>query len=205
MQEQPLLVVNFAAGPGAGKSTAAMRITSDLKSKGVRAELVTEYAKDLEWSGRNGEMSDQLYMLAKQHQRLRRLRGKVEVAISDSPLPLGLVYAGGTPYETPAFERLLMERFRSFTNLNFFVERTKDYEKFGRQQSEEEARALDDRIRKTFGRLQIPMITISGDAIGWGHARMEIVQAVVKVRRDRGLIVQAMALDSMLGKGAFDN
>lgn len=41
------LVINFFGGPGCGKSTMASRLFSELKSKGVKCEYVTEYAKDV--------------------------------------------------------------------------------------------------------------------------------------------------------------
>lgn len=40
------LIVNLLAEPGAGKSTAAAYIYSQLKMHGISAEYVTEFAKD---------------------------------------------------------------------------------------------------------------------------------------------------------------
>ena len=40
------LVVNLFGVPGAGKSTGAAYIFSQLKMAGVNAELITEFAKD---------------------------------------------------------------------------------------------------------------------------------------------------------------
>jgi len=44
------LIVDFFAGPGAGKSTTAADVFAKLKWRGVNAELIGEYAKDLTWS-----------------------------------------------------------------------------------------------------------------------------------------------------------
>ena len=42
-----MLVVNLFGVPGAGKSTGAAYVFSKLKMKGINAELVTEFAKDI--------------------------------------------------------------------------------------------------------------------------------------------------------------
>ena len=41
-----MLVVNLTGAPGAGKSTGAAYVFSQLKMRGINCELVTEYAKD---------------------------------------------------------------------------------------------------------------------------------------------------------------
>ena len=41
------LVVNLFAGPGAGKTTCAWEIASELKKRGIVTEYVPEYAKEL--------------------------------------------------------------------------------------------------------------------------------------------------------------
>ena len=46
-----MLVVNLFGAPGAGKSTGASYVFSQLKMMGVNAELVTEFAKDKVWEG----------------------------------------------------------------------------------------------------------------------------------------------------------
>lgn len=44
-----MLVVNLFGTPGAGKSTGAAYIFSELKMRGINAELVIEFAKDKVW------------------------------------------------------------------------------------------------------------------------------------------------------------
>ena len=43
------LVVNLFAGPGAGKTSCAWEIASELKKRGIVTEYVPEYAKELVW------------------------------------------------------------------------------------------------------------------------------------------------------------
>ena len=46
------VVINLFGGPGAGKSTCAMEICSELKKHGLSAEYVQEYAKELVYENR---------------------------------------------------------------------------------------------------------------------------------------------------------
>ena len=46
-----MILVNLFGAPGAGKSTGAAYIFSQLKMNGINAELVTEFAKDKVWEG----------------------------------------------------------------------------------------------------------------------------------------------------------
>ena len=41
------IVVNLFAGAGAGKTTCAWEIASELKKRGIETEYVSEYAKEL--------------------------------------------------------------------------------------------------------------------------------------------------------------
>lgn len=141
-------VINLFGGPGAGKSTFAAELFVALKKQQKDVELVTEYAKDMVWEGRDNILADQLYILAKQNRKLSRLLDKgVEYAISDSPLPLGIIYDKSTLKHLP---KLTLEVFKSYTNLNFFLGRREEvpYRECGRvQKTLEEAVAVDFKIR----------------------------------------------------------
>lgn len=62
-----MIVVNLFGAPGAGKSTGAARIFSNLKMAGINAELVTEFAKDKVWEENKAVFNDQLYIFGKQN------------------------------------------------------------------------------------------------------------------------------------------
>lgn len=87
-----LKVINLYAGPGVGKSTLACGLFNLMKVLGYNVELVSEFAKDLTYAKDFGSLSNQLLILARQDERLRRLSGCVDWVITDSPLPLGLAY-----------------------------------------------------------------------------------------------------------------
>lgn len=155
-------VVNLFAGPGSGKSTTAAGIFYILKSEyNINCEYVSEYAKLLAWEKNKEKLSDQLYVTAKQNRSLERLNGKVEYAITDSPLLLGIHYA--TNYKLRTLRPLTVELFNSYQNINFFIRRTKKYNPAGRFQTEEEAILIDGEIKKLLDELGVPFIEVDGD------------------------------------------
>ena len=78
--------------PGAGKSTGAAYIFSQLKMHGINAELVTEFAKDKVWENNTEVFKNQAYLFGKQSYRISRCKDKVDVIVTDSPLPLSIFY-----------------------------------------------------------------------------------------------------------------
>ena len=134
-------VINLFGPPGSGKSTTAAGVFHKLKCEGRAVELVTEYAKDMVWENRANILDDQLYIFAKQRRRLERLRGKVDYVVTDSPLLLSAVYGKlYTPDALPEeFYQLVDRSFRSYDNLNLYLNRVKPYSKIGRLQDEKEA------------------------------------------------------------------
>lgn len=139
------LVVNFFAGPGTGKSTVMAHCFAELKWRGIDCEMSAEYAKDKVWERSEHILANQFYVSGKQYHRLRRLNGKVNVILTDSPLLLGLYYGNEEPQE---FKDLLVKHFNSFNNLNIFLERMKEYNPNGRLQTEEQAKEIDKEIMK---------------------------------------------------------
>lgn len=151
-------VINFFGGPGVGKSTLAAGHYWNLKTRGVSAELVTEYAKDVTWERRENLLNDQLYLLAKQNRRLSRLLDhKVDYAITDSPLLLCAAY---TRMGTNAYSHLVplvLELFNSYENVNFVLKRNPEfYVQVGRSQTVEEAQHIDNIVIDMLDEFDIP-------------------------------------------------
>lgn len=137
------LVVNLFAGPGAGKSTTAAGLFFELKSRGINCELAAEYAKDLTWEERHRTFQNQVYIFGKQHHRIFRLLGQVEVVITDSPLLLSVVYDGE---KRETLKQLVYEEHRKMWTYNVFIKRMKKFNPKGRVHDLEESRALDNMI-----------------------------------------------------------
>lgn len=141
-------VINLFAGPGTGKSTTAAALFAELKYRNVNAELIQEAAKDAAWEGRSGKFfAAQQYILGEQSWRQWRLKGDVDIAVTDSPLPMGLVYMRDD-FKARSLREMVLEDFnRNYDNFNVFITRNKPYNNKGRLQDENEAKELDGLIK----------------------------------------------------------
>jgi len=141
------LVVNIFGGPGAGKSTLASRLFSELKSLGLEAACPEEHAKLALWSGQPWLLDQQVVLLGRTWETLHALHDKVDVVVVDSPLLLCSVYAGQK--EGVAFHDLVVDLHRRHPRLNLLLNRPElaAYSTNGRRESEVEALAKDDAIR----------------------------------------------------------
>ncbi len=139
------LHINLWAGPGTGKSTMAAGIFSALKWNKIDCELISEYAKQIVWEESYTKLNNQIYLFGKQYSKHFNLESKVQVVITDSPIPMGCVYdAGRTKY----LKELVISEFNKFDNLNYFLERVKGYNPNGRMQTYEEALEKDREIKQ---------------------------------------------------------
>jgi len=138
--DNKLVVINLMGGPGCGKSTIAAGLFSKLKKMGIECELVTEFAKDKVWDENYKILSDQIYVFGKQQHRLYRLNGKVDIAITDSPLLLSIIYDQS---KSPELRSLAMQVFRSYDNHVFYINRNVSYVDEGRCQNADEAKEID--------------------------------------------------------------
>ena len=158
------LVVNLFGVPGAGKSTGAAYIFSQCKMKGINAELITEFAKDKVWEDNKEVFKNQAYIFGKQSYRLSRCDGKVDVIITDSPLPLSIIYNNDVRL-TENFNKTVMDVFSSYKNINYLLLRVKPYNPSGRHQTEKESDALDEPIKKLLHNRNIDFTYINGGII----------------------------------------
>ena len=143
-----MLSINYFASPSSGKSTSAAYSFAFLKNRGCNVELVTEYAKSMVYSRRLPEMSNQIYLLAKQYKKMKDIEeyGHVPMVITDSPILLGMVYSQGSSY-FPELVCLANKLHREFENVNVFVRRVKPYNPSGRNQTAEQSDALIPMVR----------------------------------------------------------
>lgn len=177
------IVVNLFAGPGAGKSTAAAYIFSQLKMKGINCELITEFAKDKTWEKNYSALRCQEYVFGKQSYKMDRCRDQVDVIITDSPLPLGIFY-NQNPVLGRHYESLVMDVFNTYDNLNFFINRKKPYNPIGRNQTEEEAKEIDERIKTFCQQHDISYLIKDGTELGY----IDIVNITLKYIKENAEI-----------------
>lgn len=140
------LVVNFYAGPGCGKTTAALELTAALKKAGYNVEYVSEYAKELVLEKRFDELQNQQGVTDEQYHRLDRLRGSVDMIVTDSPVLLGLIYGEGKI--DAEYSEQIRQYYDSFENFDMLMVRNRStgYQTEGRLETEQEAIARDAQI-----------------------------------------------------------
>lgn len=154
------LIVNFFAGPGAAKSTMAAHTFAELKWMGLNCELATEYAKEKVWEGSFGVLNNQRLIYGKQYHMIWRPSEHVAVVVTDSPVLLSAIYA---KEEDSLFKSLIIEDFKKFNNMNFFIKRMKPYVQAGRVQNEKEAKDKDDEIKNLLVNNQIEFEEVLGN------------------------------------------
>lgn len=134
-----LTVINLLGTAGTGKSTIMGYTFGKLKERGYNVEMASEWIKEGGiYEARKNMFLEQDYILAKQHRRLRRLVGQVDIAITDCPLVLGLIYK--PDWYPQSFDQYVLDVFNSYNNINFFLHRNSfDYKEKGRAHTEQES------------------------------------------------------------------
>lgn len=133
------LNVNLYAGPGFGKSVTAALLYAALKLRGIHAELVSEYAKELVYMDELRGKS-QREIMREQLRRQGLLQGRTTVVVTDSPTPMSLVYAlrlGAQGEELEALYRQQREGTEGWYNMDVLLHRTitpETFEQEGREQ-----------------------------------------------------------------------
>lgn len=143
MNNKQVISVNLFGGPGCGKSTFAARIFSDLKISGVNCELVTEYAKIKTWEESFKTLQNQIYIFGKQQYSMWICSQHVDMIVTDSPLLLSCIYG-----DNNTLNKLAVEEFNRYNNINVFVNRASEYVRIGRTQTEKEAIDKDREIKE---------------------------------------------------------
>lgn len=163
-------VIQFFGGPGVGKSTVAAYLYYRFKKAGFRTELVGEAAREIIYNSDPSVtapqlIDNQLLLAGMQYERLLRLkRHGIEVAISDSPLIQGVLYA---PQEQQHELHALLGSFaRGFNHTNVLIERELGhYDKESRAQTEAEAVLLDVKTKELLFGIDSPI------NMKWGEER----------------------------------
>ena len=173
------LVINLFGAPGAGKSTGAAIVFSKLKMMGINAELVTEFAKDKTWEHNATALGCQEYVFGKQSYRLARCKEDVDVIITDSPLPLSILYTTNEALLADgAFEKVVMNVFNSYHNCNYYLNRTKEDNPKGRNQTETESDAIAIRTKNLLKEKGIRYVETTGDMEGYQKIVDDVVDYI---------------------------
>ncbi len=152
-------VINIFGGPGAGKTTVAMRVFTELNMKQIKVEYVDEYAKELTWDESFAKMENQRLIFANQHQKLFRLRNKLDIVVTDAPLFNSIIYSGKAE-DNRTFHADVFHEFNRYKNLNFYLERSTEYKEHGRSQKLEDALKVDEEVLRCLDYFKVPFVKI---------------------------------------------
>ena len=162
-----MIVINLYGAPGAGKSTGAAYVFSRLKMLGINAELVTEFAKDKVWEGSKAVFENQAYIFGKQYFRISRVKGKVDVVVTDPPIMLSCFYGENDPVLGDEFNSLVKKVSNSFISLNVFIDRVKPYNPVGRFQTEEQSDEISRRLQDLLASFGVQLRHYPGNLEGY--------------------------------------
>lgn len=176
-----MIVVNLFGAPGAGKSTGAAYVFSQLKLRyNINAELVTEFAKDKVWEDNAKALDNQAYVFGEQSYRISKMNGKVDVVVTDSPLLLSKLY-NSSPTLGDSFNETVVKVFNSYSNMNYFINRVKKYNPSGRLQTEEQSDGLSKKLFSELRELNVPFTLVNGDFNGYNKIVEDIIKEMTKV------------------------
>jgi adenylate kinase family enzyme len=167
-------IINLFGAPGAGKSTGTAYIFAKLKMLGVNCEMANEYAKTRVWQEDFKVFQNQLYVVGKQSIYISRLKGKVDVIITDSPLLLGIYYCQNQTWSND-FHNVLMHMHDEYDNYNYFINRVKPYNSKGRFQDEKESDQVSLDIKNILKLNRIPFSEFPGNEEGYN----KIVDSII--------------------------
>lgn len=180
MSDIPTLFVNLFGFPSAGKSTTAAGLFYRLKCESRNVELISEYAKDKAWANDTFSLGCQPYIAGKQIYRQYRVNGKVDIAITDSPIILSIIYGKGNPLCSYSWEQGVVSQFETFNNLNFLLTEleNKSFNPNGRfQKTLEEAKQVHPEIVNLLEEYDIDYYTVDTET---QEQRTEFILSKIK-------------------------
>lgn len=155
--------VNFVGGPCSGKSTISAALFAAIKLKQeYSCELVTEAVKDFVYSSNTEALNDQLLITATQNHLLRKLKGKVQVVVTDAALFNGIIYNKFYGADPSTIDTLALECFHNYNNYVVLLPRKPKYDTYGRSQSEEEAKQIDKLFIEFLTKENVPFLDLRG-------------------------------------------
>lgn len=157
--------------------------------KGINAEMVTEYAKDKLWEGATAPFENQAYIFGKQSYRLSKCNNKVDVIITNAPLPLSIFYNCNKEIYTENFEKTVMDVFNYYNNINYLIDRVKPYNPNGRFQTEEESNNLREPICNLLKNQEIEYKIINGDIKGYNKIIDDIMDILQKGKEEENFSI----------------
>lgn len=159
--------INFFAGPGAGKSTVASYLFSQLKIANYLVEFVPEYIKKWAWQKRVAESWSQVYVFGKQlYSEYSVLETNNEVTlICECPVMMNVAYCSIQHCNCmEQLHEIALKFEQSYPSCNIFLDRySGPYQQEGRYQSYKEALEVDSQLLAFLHNTLIPFVRIPSD------------------------------------------
>ena len=137
------VLINLFGSSSAGKSSLMADLFTALKLKGYTVEMCPEIVKQWAWDGMFPNKYDQYFLMGQEIKQQSRLFGKVDFAISDSPVLQNAFYNwylnGEDNLYQPSIDYRIMAVQDGHEFRNFMLFRNKPFESKGRYQTAEEA------------------------------------------------------------------
>jgi len=142
------IVLNLIGGPGTGKSLYASYIFALLKMKGLNAEYVQEYAKELVWSKKTELLKNQHHISYYQYKMIKGASKYVDIVVTDGSLIHSYYY---NRHNKPNYSDITLTEdaidtyVDKFENINIYLKRNNkySYQTEGRYQTFDEALEID--------------------------------------------------------------
>lgn len=141
-------VINFFGSSGSGKSSNAAGLAYELKTEGLKVEIIHEYAKELCITKSEHLLENQIWVFANQYQKMKYLSEELDYVITDSPLLLSMFYGQKYNYKFETLYPLIEDVFNSFNNVNLFLERNHPWDSYARVETEEESLLDSSRLKE---------------------------------------------------------
>ena len=137
------VLINLFGSSSAGKSSLMADLFYAIKLKGKTVEMCPEIIKQWAWDGIKPNKYDQYFLMGQEIKQQSRLLGKVDYAISDSPVMQNSFYNDYLNFRDnlyyPTKDYLEMIETDGHQIVNFFLFRNKPFETQGRYQTAEES------------------------------------------------------------------
>lgn len=156
------LRINILSGAGAGKSTLAAKIFTELKHSHYNTELVTEAVKIKAYKKEPIIPFEQVILFAQQmYAEEVLLHHGVDIIVSDSPVWLAVIYASIKTDYYVSLGNIAKFFDKTYPSLNLLIERTVPYTQFGRYKDKANAIEIDDLIKNYLDEHRIPYYNVN--------------------------------------------
>jgi molybdopterin-guanine dinucleotide biosynthesis protein len=152
------LVVNFYGAPNSGKTVSATSLFAQLKKRSIDVVLVTEFAHEKVVEENHTALSNQLFIWASQQYKVFAGYRHAQVVVTDSPILLGSIYNQDA---SPSLHDVILTEHHKYNNLNLVMQLDDEYpySMVGRIHSQEESKAIENRILELLSLHDIPFLS----------------------------------------------